>query len=465
MGGSFSSFNTGLSALRYNQVAMDVAGGNIANSATQGYARRRVEGASVGAPAQLSMWSRYESSGDGVRVRDISRLVDPLLDARARSEHSNQSYLDATAAVLDRLESGIGEPSDSGVSAALAKFTSGWHDLANHPDQDSARSQVLARAGVVVDALRNQAGNVTEEAADQRFRLLVTVEEANTIAADLAETNKSIATAKMSGADANVLLDQRDALAMRLSELTGATAKVRSDGGMDVTLGGVPLVTGQAAATLRVATGVRSDGSATGAPVSFSISDGVTTTPVLGALRGEAGATTELLNVTLPDYLAGLDAVARAFADQVNAQHTAGYDAAGNPGRPMFAYAGVHAAASLSLAVTTPGGLAASGVPGGGLDASNADRLSEADAGTDAYKALVSGFGTRVASARRLASNQQVLTAQVDGSRDRLAGVNLDEEMVNMLSAQRAYEAASRVISTVDSVLDTLINRTGLVGR
>ncbi|WP_426242293.1 flagellar hook-associated protein FlgK [Nocardioides sp. LHG3406-4] len=465
MSGSFSSFNTGLSALRYNQVAMDVAAGNIANQATEGYARRRIEAGSVGAPPQLSMWSRYAGSGDGVAVNSISRMVDPLLDARARTEHSNQAYLDRISSVLDRVESGIGEPGDAGVSAAMAKFGTGWQDLANHPDQDAARTQVLSRAAEVVAALRNQAGNITEEASDQRFRLQVTVDEVNVIASDLAETNKSIATASLTGSDANVLLDQRDALSLRLSELTGATAKIRSDGGVDVTVGGVSLVAGSTANRLEIASGVAADGSADGSPVTFRVSDGVTTIPVNGAVLGETGAVAELLNVTLPDYLASLDGVAKTFADEVNAQHAAGFDAAGNPGQPLFSYDPADAAASLTVAITAPGGLAASGLPGGGLDGSNAHELSEATAGLDAYKTLVSGFGARVASVHRLAANQQVLTAQVDGSREQLAGVNIDEEMINMLSAQRAYEAASRVITTVDAVLDTLINRTGLVGR
>ena len=64
---------------------------------------------------------------------------------------------------------------------------------------------------------------------------------------------------------------------------------------------------------------------------------------------------------------------------------------------------------------------------------------------------------------RRRAANQQVVTGQVDNAKEQLSGISLDEEMVNMLSAQRAYEAASRVMTTVDSMLDTLINRTGLV--
>jgi flagellar hook-associated protein 1 FlgK len=58
-----------------------------------------------------------------------------------------------------------------------------------------------------------------------------------------------------------------------------------------------------------------------------------------------------------------------------------------------------------------------------------------------------------------------VLTAQVDSSRESLSGVSIDEEMVHLLAAQRGYEGAARVLTTVDSMLDTLINRTGLVGR
>lgn len=465
MSGSFSGFNTGLSALRYNQVAMDVASGNIANVATEGYARRRVEGASVGAPAQLSMWSRYESQGDGVKINGIGRLVDPLLDARARTEHSNQSHLNLTASVLDRIEAGIGEPGDSGVSAALSEFSAGWQDLANHPETGSARTQVLARAAVVVDALRNQAGNIDEEASDQRFRLQVTTGEVNTIASDLAETNKSIANAKLTGADANVLLDQRDALTLRLAELTGATTTIRSDGGADVSIGGVSLVDGQTAGRLEIASGVAADGSADGSPVTFTITSGAVTTPVAGSVHGEVGAVRELLDVTLPGYRSSLDAIAKTFADEVNAQHGLGFDAAGNPGTPVFSYDPTNVTGSLAVAITDPALLAASGVPGGGYDGSNADKLSEASSAVKAYQSLVSGFGAKVASVHRLAANQQVLTAQVDGSREQLSGVNLDEEMVNMLSAQRAYEAASRVITTVDAVLDTLINRTGLVGR
>jgi len=89
--------------------------------------------------------------------------------------------------------------------------------------------------------------------------------------------------------------------------------------------------------------------------------------------------------------------------------------------------------------------------------------LCDADA-DDAYQRLVNGFGTQVQSAQQIAANQQALTAQIDNAHEQLAGVNTDEETISLMTAQRGYEAAARVLSTMDSILDTLIHHTGLVG-
>lgn len=462
MSGTFASFNTALTALRYQRVALDVAGSNVANVSTEGYARRRVEAESVGAAAQPAMWARSDEQPGGVRVLGLQRMTDELLEARARFEHGNQGYLDVRRSVLERLESGVGEPGDSGVSAALDAFRTSWHDLANDPGNETARAQVLSRAGSLADALRVQARNVATEAGQQRSTLQTLVGEVNQVASDLAAANRSIASAELTGTDASSLLDARDRLALRLADLTGATATQRTDGGYDVSVGGVALVTGQDAGRLEIATGVAADGSADGNPVTFRVVTGATTTAVVSPLRGEVGGTADLLDVTLPGYAAGLDAVATQLADQFNAQHTAGYDRAGNPGTPLFSYTAGAAATSIAVAFDDPALVAAAGVPGATLDASNAEAMAGATTAGEAYQRLVNGLGSEVASSRRLAGNQAALTRQVDASREQLSGVNLDEEMVAMVQAQRAYEAAARLMSTVDSVLDTLINRTGL---
>jgi len=144
MTGTFSSLNTALRAMRYQRIAMDVASNNIANVSSEGYVRRRAEAVALGSPQQVAMWSRYDGSGDGVALSGITRMGDPFLDMRSRREHGQQSYLDARVAVLDRVEGAIGEPGDTGVSAALADFRNAWQDLQSHPESAAARRWWLA---------------------------------------------------------------------------------------------------------------------------------------------------------------------------------------------------------------------------------------------------------------------------------------------------------------------------------
>ena len=184
---------------------------------------------------------------------------------------------------------------------------------------------------------------------------------------------------------------------------------------------------------------------------------------MLTGFKGDVGAMSDLLNNTIPQYLDGLNQVAATLADDYNAQHAAGFDANGNPGTALFSYNPADAASTLSVNIADNSLVAASALPGGVVDGENADAMAGLKDADNAYQQLVNGFGTTVAAVHRAAGNQQVLTNQVDSSRDQLSGVNLDEEMLSMVTAQRGYEAASKVISVIDSVLDTLINRTGLL--
>jgi flagellar hook-associated protein 1 FlgK len=461
---SFTSLNTALSALRYNRVAMDVASSNIANVSTEGYSRRRVEGEAVGGPVQPAMWSRYEGVGDGVRVSGVNRMTDELLNIRGRREHGNQAYLDVRQASLERVENGLGEPGDAGVAAALAAFRTSWHELANNPDSSSARAQVLADGRSAIEAIKAQGRNVETEAADLRVGLLGDVSEINTLARSLADANRAIVAGNMDGSDVGVLLDTRDQLTLRLAELTGGKATIQANGSADVTVNGVALVTGSVAGTFAVATGVTATGDSDGNPVTFSIAGPSGTTVVPGGLSGEVGGVADLLTTTLPAYLGGLSAVAQDLVASVNAQHVLGFDKAGVAGTAFFSYDASDVLGTLAVAITDPSLVAASAIAGEpNRDTGNAAKLATSSGVEDAYQRLVNGLGTEVLESRRRAANQQVVTGQIDNARDQLSGVNLDEEMVNMLSAQRAYEAASRVMTTVDSMLDTLINRTGLV--
>jgi flagellar hook-associated protein 1 len=450
---TFSSLNTALSALHFNRIALDVHGGNVANVGTDGYARRRVVGESVGAPAVPAIWSKYDGAGDGVRVGSLDRMVDPLLDVRARTEHAQQSLLDGQAEVLLRLETGIGEPGPDGVNAALSAYWSGWHDVANNPGDGAARSQLLARANALTGALGSQARLVTTEWSDQAAKLTAVATEADTLATEVAALNGTIQQARLSGTDPGTLEDRRDQLVLRLAELTGATTTTAADGTYTVTVGGQNLVAGTTAADFTATAG-----SALGDPVQVRVG-GTDVTANVGA--GTVGAIKALLqpNGTLHTYAQRLDSFAASLATSVNAQHDDGFDLTGAAGGAFFTGT---TAATIRVAITDPSRVAASSVTGT-LGNANATAMTLLASGDQAYRQLVTEFGAQVASAGRLADNQRVMTTQVDGAREALSGISLDEEMVAMVTHQRAYEAASRLMTTLDSVLDTLINRTGLV--
>jgi flagellar hook-associated protein 1 FlgK len=450
MGSTFGGLSTALSALRYQQTALDVANNNVANVDTAGYVRRRAEAGAVAAPGQPAMWSRYDGHGDGVRTQQVTRLVDPLLDARSRRENGTLSYLTTQQAVLRRVEAGIGEPGDNGLAAALQDLRGAFGDLASDPSSQAARTTVLAKAAAVATAFQTQSRNISAEIADQQSHATTVVQQVNDAAAELARLNKTIRVADVNHTDVGSLRDQRDLLALDLAKLTGAEVAVRPDGQYDVAVGGVTLVSADVASPVTVTLG---------SPTSISIGGAA----VPSGVGGELGAVADLLDTTLPAYQSALDQIATDVAAQLNAQHRLGKGLDGSTGLDLLAIGDpAHAAATLGVAITDPGRLAAAAAGAGDLDGSNADALSRATSVEADYATLVTRFGSTVASVDRQAANQQALTRQVDDEREQLAGVNLDEETVNMVAAQHAYEAASKMLTVLDSVLDTLINRTGV---
>jgi flagellar hook-associated protein 1 FlgK len=203
---------------------------------------------------------------------------------------------------------------------------------------------------------------------------------------------------------------------------------------------------------------------------------------------GTAGGQLTALSVIVPEYRGKIDALAQSLATAFNAQHALGFDAAGAPGGPLFGDGPGPAvdltkvtAANLTLRITDSAELAAARTaplpatttpPAPGrpsADGGNADafyKLSLTTGGLDAtYRELVVALGVQSSVATRDLQVQSVISTQVDAARESVSGVNLDEEMTNMLSFQHAYNAAARMVSAIDEALDTLINRTGVVGR
>ncbi|MDO9380442.1 MAG: flagellar hook-associated protein FlgK [Nocardioidaceae bacterium] len=456
MTGSFGGLSTALSALRHHQVAMDVASGNIANVDTPGYSRRRAVGETQGASVVPALWSRQSATGDGVTTASVDRISDPFLTARSRTENAYANQLQTTASSLARVEASMGEPRATALSGALDALSSAWSELASQPDEPAARLQVIAAGQAVAAGVNAQARAVASEWTGQRGSAVQLTADVNALATELAGVNRGLQSSVEGQGDPG-LLDQRDLLTSRIAGLTGATVTHQGDGTATVTLGSATLVSGRTASTLAVSGAATIDGAATD-PVSFTVGGTAVTVP-----SGSLGATAQLLNTGLPTHLAALDTVVAGLVSVTNTAHQGGNDLSGASGGAFFSGT---SAATLSVAITDPAEVAAAdpskadpAVPGSGtFDGGNAAALAALDIASG-YRTFVTAIGSQVSTTQRVATTQAGLAAQVDASREAVSGVNKDEELIDLVTSQRSYEAAARVLSTLDSVLDTLINR------
>lgn len=476
MGSTFSGLSTALSSLYTHRRALDVTGQNVANANTEGYSRQRVDMEALSGMPVPALHSVWDGAGAGVGTAGITRLRDAFLESRGRAEHAYSSYLGAQNEVYVRLEGVFAEPSDTALASQFDDFWAGWSDVANQPGNEAVRTQLLQRGAVVADGLRAAYGALDSQWTTLRTQVDAYVTDVNSAADAVAQLNQAIMQQQAAGLPTNELADQRDLFLMELAELTGATAVSRDDGTVDVYVGGSSLVTGQVARHL-VAVGAEQMDDQAADPVGYRW--GSDTGPVASVTGGRLAAALDTLSGTIPGYVTALDAVAQALVDRVNDVHDNGYDLNGDPGGAFFAVSalpGVGAARSIEVVITDPRKLAAAttnqviaGVTSGTLDGGNAAALAAvataADGPDAGYRALVVGLGVATQTSQRRSEIQSRVAADMDVLRSASAGVNIDEEMTNMIAFQRGYEAASRVLTSIDEMLDVLINRTGLVGR
>jgi flagellar hook-associated protein 1 FlgK len=474
MTSTFSGLSTAVNALMAQQQALDVTGQNIANVNTPGYTRQRADLQSVTAAGRGGLYAVADEPGWGVMVTDVARLADALVDSRQRTAHANQANLNDVSTTMTGIEQVVNEPSDTGLSSQLTAYWSAWHDVANNPGDTSTRTALLAKAQTVTGTLNDAASQLTSMWTSQRGQAASLVNDVNTTAQSVATLNQQIVTATASGGQVNELTDQRDQLVLHLSELTGATARSNQDGSVDVMVGGSPLVHGPHAEKL-VVSGATSIGQAAATPVTLSWAAGGTAS-VSG---GRLAASLQALNTTIPQTLASYDSVAASLASTVNAVHSTGMDLDGNAAGNFFGTADSSTtvtASNINVAITDPRAVASATIPSGStvpasrknLDGTLADTLAQLGSSTtgpdSTWSTVVAGIGVDANRATTQATTAATVVTNADADRDSASGVSIDEEMTSMLTFQRAYEGAARVLTALDQNLDTLINHTGVAG-
>jgi flagellar hook-associated protein 1 FlgK len=478
MASTFGGINTALTSLYAQRRGLDVAGQNIANANTEGYTRQRVRLVSQTGTLHPGIYTTTDQVGAGVSVAGVERLRNLYLEERGRVEHGNSAYLSSQAASYEQIESILAEPSDTALQARLSDMWDAWNDVANNGQDPATRTALLERSRTVATTLNDAYATLSSQFDSQHSQVDAYTKQVNNLATSIADMNRQIVVSTQAGTPSNELQDERDRRIMELSTLVGATAQAKPNGAVNVYVGNTALVEGFTARALQP----RGPTTLAGITATDKVSLQWTDTHADAAAGGTMGAMLNTMNNVIPGVVSDLDTVAVNLRDTVNMAMVGdgstanpwGYTEAGARGTEMFTGS---TAADLTVAINDPADVAVSRGnptpdpldPPAALDHDVADYLAGVGAsgsGPDAdYRAMIGRLGVSAQAANRRSEVQDAVTQQVDVSREGESGVNLDEEMVNLLTFQRGYEAASRVLTTIDSMLDQLINRTGLVGR
>lgn len=460
-----SGISVALQAVLTHSQVLEITEHNIANASTKGYRRQsailttETPNSINGADHGIGAGQR----GNGVTIDRIDRFNLAFFDGRYRAVSAEAQSWEAQSGILSHLESILAENSDDGLLPKLDQFWAGWQALSNEPTSTSLRAIVLDDASALATAFNRRATQITQMRSDQNLAVAGKVEEINSLASQIAQLNGNISRVISVGEQPNDLMDKRDLALDRLAELTGAVSSEQKNGEMLVSVGGHVLVMGQDTFKLEVRTN----------PTDTSVvdaywNDGQKLTPPSGELKG----TLDVRDRVLVDQLTGLNTMSAGLIAQVNTIHSGGYGLNNATGLNFFNGTDASSITVNSTldanSIATSSAANQAGNNNIALQITALKTVKGMKAGTatlnDFYNTQITELAVTTKRASDNSYQHGLIVNALGNQRESVVGVSLDEEAANMAKAQKAYQAAARVLTAYDDLLDLVINRMGRVG-
>ncbi len=436
----FGMMNTSTTGLMTSQVAISTTSNNIANVNTVGYTRQRALITTNG-----PIYYRGTGYlGTGVNIKDIQRIRDAHLDAQIRNETTTLSEHQTKLDVMKELEVVFNEPSDTGLNATMSKFWSAWEELSKNPENSTMHTLVKENSKGVADQLNHLSTMLDQALANTEARQ----DYQAGIAADLIQQLNSLnGVIKESyeqdpSRTPNELLDQRDLLTGQLAELLPVTVKEQANGTVEVS------TTLEDGTTLDVLALNKQD--------LLDQADGFKS----GSIRAYEDMKGEIKG----NYTARLNDYTATLADAINQAQ----------GFEFFKYDAANPSATIKVNPDLLNNTIkiATGPAGDGDNTTILATLNVRDNRVtingqettldNYYKTIIADVGVATQHAESMVKSQGTLLGYLDDQYESISGVSLDEEVVNLVQFQKAYDANAKVVSTITDMLDTIINKLGV---
>ncbi|MDF2937956.1 MAG: flagellar hook protein FlgK [Paenibacillaceae bacterium] len=524
MRSTFHSLETAKRSLFTQQTALSTVGHNIANANTEGYSRQTVN-MTASRPMEAVGLMRSNAPGQlgtGVEYSSINRIRENFLDAQFRNENKTQGNWSIQLDTLEKLETIMNEPSDAGIRTVVDNFYKAWHDLSESPEDITARKLVKETAQSLTDAFNQASKQLSDLSADISENIQVKVSQINTTTNTITNLNSQIIRIEGLGDNANDLRDQRDLLVDQLSKVLNVTA-VDGPQGYQVMMGTVNLVNGSAVippVTVDSLEEAYSSGTLNGGEVygmivsrdvfvkdytkqldhlANAMANGEITVTIPsgsvipeGTTLGSTSYTGSVASRTLASDLtvkvAGLNGLHKLGYTLVDGAVTAGdnFFVSKDGGTITASSFQVNSkiledASYIASSMRTYMDGTTEKVVKGNKDLAlgvaqlvdtkvsfasiSGGELTLNGTVNDFFRSIVGQLGVQTEAAKRQTNNSKMVVDQVDSRRQSVSGVSIDEEMTSMIKYQHAYNAAARVMTSVDEMLDKIINGMGVVGR
>jgi flagellar hook-associated protein 1 len=456
MGSLSGTLGIALGAMEADRGGVEVTSNNIANVNTPGYSREQVN-LLENAPIQVG----NILFGTGVTQGETTSVRDKLLEQRLDQENQSASQLSSFLGPMNQVQALFNEAAGAGLQSPLSAFFNSLTQLATDPSKTTYRQAVITAGQNLATAFRQDTSNLQSLQTNIDLSVVQSVNQVNELTNQIASLNVQISGLVSVGKDPGAFLDQRTQLVRQLSGLINISETSAGNDSLTIaTQSGAPLVDGSQSFAL--STQVNSN-----TTYHDVYSNGVDITSSIPG--GSLGGSIQARDQAIPGILNQLDTLAYNLETSFNTQSRAGFDANGNNGVNFFAQpaAVTGAASGSSVAISDPNLVAASSDATVGSNG-NAEALANLQNQTivngqtpyDYYSNLVFGIGNQVSEAQSEQAAVALVQKQLTDQRGAISGVSLDEEAVNLIRYQSAYEASANVVNVVNQLLSTTIHMT-----
>lgn len=424
MSGLLSTLNTAKSGMNVSQVAIQTTSHNISNINTPGYSRQRVNQSASSPYSMPGKNSNFGAGqiGTGAQIDDVTRIRNSFYDYQYRSESHQYGNTSVKYEYFKNIEGIFNEPSDTAISSSLNSFFNSWSELSKDPQSSGVKSVVIENGKYLSNSINSAFKRLEslEEGLDKQSEYIM--DEVNSMLSQLDKLEKNIKIIQGSGKSPNDFLDQRDQLLDNLSfklnindKDVKATLKKAYDANGKVTL---------------------DDLTKSGVKIS-------------GELEGTLSMKKEINK-----YKDGLKQLANTITSNVN--KAAGQDIFKAKDGELISINPEMLQEPEKINVTADIALKVYELKSEKVNINGKDMTINTF-----YNSMIQNLGQSSAAVIRDESNQSKLLENIDSSRSSVSGVSLDEEMISLVQLQHTYSANAKVMSTIDSLLDVVVN--GLV--